>query len=59
MKLVGKALTQEEKGSTEDMMVGWNHRLNRHEFDQSLGYSEEEGSMAHSSPWGLKEADRT
>ena len=44
---------------TEDEMVRWNHRLNRHEFDQSLGYSEEEGSMAHSSPWGLKEADRT
>ena len=27
---------------TEDEMVGWNHRLNRHEFEQTFGYSEEE-----------------
>ena len=32
VKLVGKALAQEEKGSTEDKMVGWHHRLNGHEL---------------------------
>ena len=28
---------QEEKGTTEDDMVGWHHRLNEHEFEQALG----------------------
>ena len=34
---------QEEKGATEDDMVGWHHRLNGHEFEQTLGDSEGEG----------------
>ena len=36
----GKDLRQEEKGSTEDEMVGWHHRLNGHEFKQTPGDSE-------------------
>ena len=35
----GKDWRQQEKGQTEDEMVGWHHWLNRHEFDQSLGDS--------------------
>ena len=34
---VGKDQRQEEKGITEDEMVGWHHRLNGHEFEQALG----------------------
>ena len=39
-------------------MVGWHHRLNRHEFEQTLGDSEGQGSLVCCSPWGLKELDR-
>ena len=35
---------QEEKGATEDKMVGWYHRLNEHEFEQALGDTERQGS---------------
>ena len=41
--LAGKDWGQEEKGTTEDEMVGWHHRLNGHEFEQTLGDSEEKG----------------
>ena len=34
---IGKDLGQEEKRITEDQMVGWHHRLNGHEFEQTLG----------------------
>ena len=37
-------------------MVGWHHRLNGHEFEQTLEDSEEQGSLACCSPWGLKES---
>ena len=33
-------------------MVGWYHRLNAHEFEQALGGSEGQGSLACCSPWG-------
>ena len=42
-----------------DEMVGWHHQLNRHEFEQSLGDSEGQGSLACCSPWGGKESDTT
>ena len=38
-------------------MVGWHHQLNGYEFEQTLGDSEEQGSLACCSPWGLKESD--
>ena len=44
---------------TEDEMVGWHHRFNRHEFEQTLGNSEGQGSFACCSPWGRKELDMT
>ena len=38
-------------------MLGWHHRLNGHEFEQILGDSEGQGSLACCSPWGHKETD--
>ena len=43
---------QEEKGTTEDEMVGWHHRLNGHEFEQAPGVGDGQGSLACCSPWG-------
>ena len=55
----GKDWRQEEKGATEDEMVGWHHWLNGHEFQQTLGDVEGQGSLACYSPWGCKESDTT
>ena len=51
----GKGWGQEEKGMTEDEMVGWHYWLNGHEFEQALGDSEGQGSLAWCSSWGHKE----
>ena len=48
---------QEEKGSTEDEMVGWHHQLNGHEFEQTLEDSEGWGNMACCSLRDHKELD--
>ena len=40
---------------TEDEIVGWHHQLNGHEFEQTLGHSEEQGSLACYSSMGHKE----
>ena len=42
---------------TEDEMVGWHHRLSGHEFEQTLGDSNGQGSLVCCSPWGCKELD--
>ena len=55
----GKDCRQEEKGMTEDEMVGWHHRLNGHEFKQTLGVGDGQGSLACCGPWGCKESDMT
>ena len=55
----GKDWRQEEKGTTEDEMVGWHHWVNGHEFEQALGDGEEQGSLVFCSPWGCKESDMT
>ena len=44
---------------TEDEMVGWHHRLNGHEFEQTPGDSKGQVSLACCSPWGHKELDMT
>ena len=54
----GKDWGQEEKGMTEDEMVGW-HRLNGHEFEESLGDSEWQRSLGCYSPWGFEDLDTT
>ena len=41
------------------MMVGEHHQLDRHEFEQALGFGCEHGRLACCSPWGLKELDMT
>ena len=55
----GKDWGQEEKGATEDEMVGWHHRLSGHEFKQAPGVGNGQWSLACSSPWGHKESDMT
>ena len=50
---------QEEKGTIEDEIVGWHHRLDGHEFEQALGVGDGQGSLACYSPWGCKEPDMT
>ena len=55
----GKDWGQGEKGVAEDEMVGWHHRLNRHEFEQIPEDSEKQGSLECCSLWGHKESDTT
>ena len=55
----GKDWGQEEKGTTEDEMVGWHHQLDGHEFEQALGVGDGQGVLACCSPWGHKELDTT
>ena len=55
----GKDWRQEEKGMTEDEMVGWHHWLNRHEFEQALGDGKGQGTLVCDSPWVRKELDVT
>ena len=47
----GKDWRQEEKGMTEDEMVGWHHRLDGHEFEQAPGAGDGQGSLGCCSPW--------
>ena len=42
---------------TEDEMVGWHHQLNRREFEQNLGDSVGQGSLACCCLWGPNESD--
>ena len=53
----GKDWRQEQKGTREDEMVGWRHRLNGHEFEQALGVGDGQGSLVCYSPWNCKESD--
>ena len=55
----GKDWKQEEKGVTEDELVGWHHQLDGHEFEQALGAGDGQGSLLCCSPWGCKESDTT
>ena len=55
----GKDQRQEEKGMTKDEMVGWHHRLDGHECEQTLGVGDGQGGLACCSPWGHKELDTT
>ena len=49
----------EKKWVTEDEMVGWHHKPNGHEFEQTLGNSGGQGNLACCIPWGCKESDMT
>ena len=54
-----KGWRQEEKGMTENEMVGWHLQLNGHEFAQALGVGDGQGSLVCCSSWGCKESDTT
>ena len=55
----GKDWRQEEKGTMENKMVGWHHRLDGPEFEQAPGVGDGQGSLVCCSPWGHKELDMT
>ena len=55
----GKDWKQEEKGTTEDKMVGWHLQLDKHEFEQVLGVGDGQGSLVCCSPWVRKQLDTT
>ena len=63
-RLIGKDLDagkdqRQEKGMTEDEMVGWHHQLKGHESEPTLGDGDGQGSLAWCSLWGRKESDTT
>ena len=49
----------EEKGTTEDEMVRWHHRLDGHDFEQAPGAGDGQESLVCCSSWGRKESDTT
>ena len=55
----GKDWKQEEKGMTEDEMVGWHHQLDGHEFEQASGIGDGQGSLVCCTPCGRTELDST
>ena len=57
--MLGKIEGGRRKGTTEDEMVGWHHRLDGHELEQAPGVGDGQGSLACCSPWGHKELDPT
>ena len=48
----GRDWGQEEKGTTEDEMAGWHHRLDGHEFERTLGVGDGQGGLACCASWG-------
>ena len=56
---VGKDWGQEEKGTTENEMAGWHHRLNGHGFGWTPGIGDGHGGLACRGPWGRKDLDTT
>ena len=57
--MLGKTEGSRKRGATENEVVGWYHWLNGPDFEQTLGDSEGQGSLACCSPWGCKELDTT
>ena len=48
-----------KRRAQQGMMVGWNHRLNGHEFEQAPRAGDGQGSLVYCSPWGHKESNTT
>ena len=55
----GRDWGQEEKGTTEDEMAGWHHRLDGHEFEWTLGVGDGQAGLVCCNSWGHKESDTT
>ena len=53
----GKDWRQEEKGTTDDEMIGWHHWLDGHGSEQTWGVGDGQGSLECCSPWGRRESD--
>ena len=57
--MLGRIGEQEEKGTTDDEMAGWPHRLNGHEFGWTLGVGDRQEGLVCCGSWGRKESDMT
>ena len=57
--MLAKIKCRRKRRVIEDEMVGWHHQFDGHEFEQTLGDRERQGSLACYSPWGHKESDMT
>ena len=57
--MLGKIEGRRRRGQREDEMIGWHHRHDGHEFEQTLGDGEGQGSLACCSLWGRKGSDMT
>ena len=57
--MLGKIEGRRRGWQRTDEMVGWHHHLNGHEFEQTPGDSEGQGSLSCCGPWGHKELDTT
>ena len=55
----GQDWRQKEKGTTEDEMAGWHHRLDEHEFEWTPRVGDGQGGLACCDSWGRKESDMT
>ena len=55
----GRDCGQEEKGTSEDEMAGWHHRLDGRESEWTLGVGDGQGGLACCNSWGCKESDTT
>ena len=55
----GRNWGQEEKGTIEDEIAGWHHRLDGHEFEWTPGVGDGQGDLACCNSWGHKESDMT
>ena len=55
----GKDQGLEEKGMTENKMVGWHHQLDPHEFGSTPGFGDGQGGVACCGSWGRKESGTT
>ena len=57
--MLGKIEGRRRMGQQRMRLVGWYHRFNGHEFEQTLGVGDGQGSLVCCSPWGHKESDMT
>ena len=57
--MLGKIEGRRRRGTTEDKMVVWYHQLNGHNFENTPGAGEGQGSLVCCNPWGRKESDTT
>ena len=57
--MLGGVGGQEEKGTTENKMAGWHHRLDAHEFGWTLRVGDGQGGLACCDSWGRRESDTT